>query len=134
MGGRKWSTLTGILADRKAREVDVALHVARQLLRISHQVTLYTHNHRELNKKLSEAHKAAPAPITVDVMKTTKLIKNPEHAQVIFHFKGRTSKSGAFLTHKSKTKLELPERAAGEFTKQGGTYRINIAIGQIPAT
>lgn len=27
----------------------------------------------------------------------------------------------------------LPERAAEEFTQKGGTYRINVAIGQKPA-
>lgn len=28
----------------------------------------------------------------------------------------------------------LPERATDEFTKEGGTYRINIAIGRKPAS
>ena len=108
----------GMLADGEASKVPVALHLARQVLRMSDQVTLYTNGNTELAEQLSEALKAAPAPMTVDSRKISKLVKGSENAQVVLHLEDGTSKIEAFLAHKPKTKLrgDLAQQLGLEMT------------------
>lgn len=94
-----------MLAEGDTGHVLPALHFARQALRISKQVTLYTNGNKELAKQLEEALAKGPAPMTVNSKKIEKLVKGPERSQIVLHFGDGTSKTEAFLAHKPKTKL-----------------------------
>lgn len=110
-----------MLAEGDTANVVVALHFARQALRISKQVTLYTNGNEELAKQLKGALAKAPAPMTVESRKIEKLAKAPERSQIVLHFEDGTSKTEAFLAHKPKTKLRgsLHEQLQLEVAPQG---------------
>lgn len=74
-----------MLAEGDVNNVVVALHFARQALRMSKEVTLYTHGNEELAQQLREALKGAPAPMNVDSRKITKLVKASERTQVTLY-------------------------------------------------
>lgn len=89
-----------------------ALHFARQALRMSDRVTLYTNGNELLAKELATALDGTPTPtpMTVEPRKIARLAKGPERAQVTIHFldgddSSSSSKTEAFLAHKPKTKL-----------------------------
>lgn len=94
-----------MLAQGDVSNVVVALHFARQALRMAESVTLYTNGNDQLASDLDAALKAAPAPMTVDARKIAKLSKAPERAQVTLHFVDGTTKTEGFLAHKPSTKL-----------------------------
>lgn len=80
------------------------------------QVTLYTHGNTKVMGELTEALKAAPAPMIIDPRKIIKMVKSPERAQVTLHFEDGTMKTEAFVAHKSHVKLRgtLPEQLGVE--------------------
>jgi thioredoxin reductase len=69
------------------------------------QVTLYTNGNEQLAGDLKAALDAAPAPMTVNSKKITKLVKAHERARITLHFDDGTSITEAFLAHKPKTRL-----------------------------
>lgn len=121
----------GMLAEGDTGNVVVALHFARQALRISKHVTLYTNGNIELAKQLEEALAKAPAPMTVDSKKIEKLVTGPERSQIVLHFKDGTSRTEAFLAHKPKTKLRgtLHQQLGLELTPQGN-IKVNPPFNQ----
>lgn len=120
-----------MLAQGDTGNVVVALHFARQALRISKHVTLYTNGNEQLAKQLEEALAKAPAPMTVDSKKIKKLVKGPDRSQIVLHFEDDTSKTEAFLAHKPKTKLRgtLHEQLGLEVTPQGN-IKVNPPFNQ----
>lgn len=120
-----------MLAEGDTGNVLVALHFARQALRISKQVTLYTNGNEELAKQLEEALAKAPAPMTVEPKKIKKLVKGPERSQIVLHFEDGTSKTEAFLAHKPKTKLRgsLHQQLGLEVASQGN-IKVNPPFNQ----
>ncbi|KAL2274812.1 hypothetical protein FJTKL_02714 [Diaporthe vaccinii] len=110
-----------MLAEGDKGNVVVALHFARQALRISKQVTLYTNGNEELARQLEEALAKAPAPMTVDSKRIEKLVKGPDRSQIVLHFEDGTSKTEAFLAHKPNTKLRgsLHQQLGLEVAPQG---------------
>jgi thioredoxin reductase len=103
-----------MLAEGDTGAVIPALHFARQALRMTEQVTLYTNGNENLAKDLKAALDAAPAPMTVNSKKIAKLVKNSERSRVTLNFDDGTSITEAFLAHKPKTKLR------GDFAQQLG--------------
>lgn len=110
-----------MLAEGDTSIAIVALHFARQALRMTEQVTLYTNGDEKLAQDLKEAVEAAPAPMTVDSRKITKLSKAQERSQITLHFEDGTSRTEAFLAHKPKTKLRgtLAQQLGLELTPMG---------------
>ena len=94
-----------MLAEGDTGAVVPALHFARQALRMVDQVTLYTNGNSQLADELQAALDAAPAPMTVNAKKITKLVKAPGRARITLHFDDGTSITEAFLAHKPKTKI-----------------------------
>lgn len=90
------------------------------------QVTLYTHGDIQLANKLKEALEAAPAPMTIDTRKITRLVKGRERAQVELHFADGTAKTEAFIAHKSQVKLRgiLAEQLGVELVSTNGTIKV----------
>jgi thioredoxin reductase len=101
----KGNPSAGMLAEGDTGSVVPALHFARQALRMVDQVTLYTHGNSQLAAELQAALDAAPAPMTINPKRITKLTKAPERARITLHFEDGTSTTEAFLAHKPKTKL-----------------------------
>ncbi|KAJ4357167.1 uncharacterized protein N0V89_001742 [Didymosphaeria variabile] len=101
----KGNPSAGMLAEGDTGAVVPALHFARQALRMVDNVTLYTNGNEQLAGELKAALDAAPAPMTVNSKKITKLVKAPERARITLHFDDGTSITEAFLAHKPKTKL-----------------------------
>lgn len=120
-----------MLAEGDTGNVLVALHFARQALRISKQVTLYTNGNEELAKQLEEALAKAPAPMTVDSKKIKKLAKGPERSQIVLHLEDGTSRTEAFLAHKPKTRLRgsLHQQLGLEVAPQGN-IKVNPPFNQ----
>ncbi|KUI59136.1 hypothetical protein VP1G_06425 [Cytospora mali] len=120
-----------MLAEGDTGAVVPALHFARQALRMSKQVTLYTNGNEQLAKQLTDALEAAPAPMKVDSRKITKLVKGPERAQVTLHLEDGTSTTEAFLEHKPKTKLSgsLAQQLGVELTPMN-TIKANPPFNQ----
>ena len=112
---------SGMLAQGDVSNVLVALHFARQALRLSDQVTIYTNGNEKLADELTEALKAAPAPMTVDSRTIAKLVKAPERTQVTLQFTDGTSKTEGFLAHKPSTKLrgDLAQQLGLDLTPMG---------------
>ncbi|CAI6332534.1 unnamed protein product [Periconia digitata] len=101
----KGSESAGMLAEGDTGNVVVALHFARQGLRMAKQITLYTNGNETLARDLKDALEAAPAPMSVNSKKIQKLVKASERASVTLEFSDGTSTTEAFLAHKPKTKL-----------------------------
>lgn len=110
----------GMLAVGEASKVAVVLHIARQVLRISDQVTLYTHGDKKLAGELSAALETH-VPMTVDARRITKLVKSPLRSCVTIYFDDGTSRTEAFLAHKPSTKLRgsLAQQLGVELTPFG---------------
>lgn len=121
----------GMLAEGDTGNVVVALHFARQALRLADQVTLYTNGNAELAKQLTEALATAPAPMTVEERKIRKLLKGPERAQMVIEFDDGTNKTEAFLAHKPKTSLRgtLAQQLGLSLTPQG-VIKVNPPFNQ----
>ncbi|PVH92816.1 FAD/NAD(P)-binding domain-containing protein [Periconia macrospinosa] len=96
----------GMLAEGDTGNVVVALHFARQGLRMAKQMTLYTNGNTQLAQDLTETLQAAPAPMTVNSKKIKKLVKAPERARITLEFDDGTSITESFLAHKPKTRLK----------------------------
>lgn len=101
----KGNPSAGMLAEGDTGAVVPALHFARQALRMVDQVTLYTNGNEQLANDLRATLEAAPAPMSVDSKKITKLVKSPERARIMLEFEDGTSTTEAFLAHKPKTIL-----------------------------
>lgn len=112
---------SGLLAQGDVSNVLVALHFARQGLRLSNYVTIYTNGNEKLADELTEALKAAPAPISVDSRTISNLVKAPERAQVTLQFTDGTSKTEGFLAHKPSHNLrgDLAQQLGLDLTPMG---------------
>ncbi|KAJ4391003.1 hypothetical protein N0V93_004602 [Gnomoniopsis smithogilvyi] len=121
----------GMLAEGDTGNVLVALHFARQALRLANQVTLYTNGNAELAKQLTEALEAAPAPMTVEAKKIMRLRKGPKRAEMVIEFDDGTSRTEAFLAHKPKTKLRgsLAQQLGLQLTPMG-IIKVNPPFNQ----
>ncbi|KAI5927183.1 FAD/NAD(P)-binding domain-containing protein [Camillea tinctor] len=127
----KGTPSAGMLAEGDTSTAVVALHLARQALRMSDRVTLYTNGNEQLAKDLADALEAAPAPMAVEPRKITKLVKAPERAQITIHLDDGTSKTEAFLAHKPKTTLRgsLAQQLGLELTPMN-TIKVNPPFNQ----
>ncbi|OCL14901.1 FAD/NAD(P)-binding domain-containing protein [Glonium stellatum] len=114
----KGTATSGVLADGDADHVVPALHFARQGLRMSKEVTLYTNGNEELASHLKSTLEAAPAPMKVDSRRIRKLVKVPTRAEITLHFEDGTENTEGFLAHKPKSKLRgsLAEQLGLELT------------------
>lgn len=107
-----------MLAVGETGVVLTALFFARQVLRMTDRMTIYTNGNEELAKDLDAAIAAAPAPMTVDPREIAKLVKGPNGAEVEVHFKNGDSQTEGFIAHKPKSKLRgtLAEQLGLELT------------------
>lgn len=128
----KGAPSSGVLAVGDASDIVVCLHVARQALRMTKQVTLYTHGNTGFTDELTKALEAAPAPMIIDSRKIVKMVKMPERAQVNLHFEDGTTKTEAFIAHKSHVKLRgtLPEQLGVEVLAKEGTIKVSPPFNQ----
>lgn len=128
---KEYSPSAGMLAEGDTGNVVVALHFARQALRIAKQVTLYTNGNEELAKQLNDALAAAPAPMTIESKKITQLVKAPERSQITLKFNDGSVKTEAFLAHKPKTRLRgsLAQQLGLEVTPMN-TIKVNPPFNQ----
>lgn len=94
-----------MLAEGDTGNVVVALHFARQALRMAKQMNIYTNGNENLARDLNTALEAAPAPMAVNSKGITKLVKVPERARITLEFEDGTIITEAFLAHKPKSKL-----------------------------
>lgn len=130
---KEYSPSAGMLAEGDTGNVVVALHFARQALRIAKQVTLYTNGNDELAKQLKEALAAAPAPMVVDPRRIARLVKAPERARITLEFAdGSEPVTEAFLAHKPKTRQRAPGlvRQLGLELTPMGTIKANPPFNQ----
>lgn len=114
---------SGILATGDLGAVMPALHVARQALRLSQTVTLYTNGNAALSKEIQGAldSSAGRPPMKIDGRKIARVAKGPSHAQCILHFEDGSLATEAFLGHKPKFRLRghLAQQLGIELTPQG---------------
>jgi thioredoxin reductase len=109
----------------------LALHFARQALRMSSHVTLYTNGNNALADEITAALETAPAPMKADSRKIVKLEKALERAQVTLHFADGTTTTEAFLAHKPKMRLKGDlATQLGLDTSPQGTIKINPPFNQ----
>ncbi|KAI0407265.1 hypothetical protein F4802DRAFT_554766 [Xylaria palmicola] len=116
--GEQWVDTAGMLAEGDTGAVVPALHFARQAFRMAKRVTLYTNGNEALAKELTDALEDAPAPMTINSKKITKLVKAPERARIVLALEDGTTITEGFLAHKPKTKLRgnLAEQLGLEMT------------------
>ncbi|ROW17441.1 hypothetical protein VPNG_00942 [Cytospora leucostoma] len=121
----------GMLAEGDTGAVIPALHFARQALRMSKQVTLYTNGNEQLAKDLTDALEAAPAPMKVDPRKITELVKAPERARITLQLEDGTTATEGFLAHKPRTRLrgDLAQQLGLELTPMS-TIKVNPPFNQ----
>lgn len=121
-----------MLAAGEAVDVTHCLLIARQALRMTEQVTLYTHGNVQLATELQETLKTAPAPMTIDERKIVRMVKGQERAQVDVHFEDGTVTTEAFLAHSSHFKLRgtLAEQLGVELLSTGGTIKVSPPFNQ----
>lgn len=121
-----------MLAAGDASDIVVCLHIARQALHMTKQVTLYTHGNIQLANELTQALKAAPEPMTIDSRKIVQMVKGPERARVDLHFEDGTAKTDAFLAHKSHVQLRGPlaEQLGVELVSTNGTIKVSPPFNQ----
>ncbi|KAF2014416.1 FAD/NAD(P)-binding domain-containing protein [Aaosphaeria arxii CBS 175.79] len=96
---------SGGLAIGESASVPVSLHIARQALRFSKKVTIYTDGNTQLTDDLESALKTSAAPMEIDARKITRVEKSPTRAEVTLYFKDGVSKTEGFLFGKPPTKL-----------------------------
>lgn len=121
----------GVLAEGEASNITICLHLARQALRMSKQVTLYTHGSTQLAKELAEFFTTAPAPVTINARKIVRMVKASERARVELHFEDGTAKTEAFLAHRPHIKLRsaLAEQLGVELLSTG-TIKVSPPFNQ----
>jgi pyruvate/2-oxoglutarate dehydrogenase complex dihydrolipoamide dehydrogenase (E3) component len=113
---------SGIIAEGDCGSVVVALHIARQALRLSKETTMYTLGNEQLAADIAAAIGATAAPrMKVDARAISKLVKVPERAEVTIHFDDGTTKTEGYMVHKPKTILrgDLAHQLGLELTPQG---------------
>ncbi|KAL1604773.1 hypothetical protein SLS60_004313 [Paraconiothyrium brasiliense] len=101
----KGAESSGVFAEGEAAAVLPALHFARQALRISKSVTIYTHGNTQLAEDIETALNGSSAPMKVDSRKIVKLEKPGKRSGVIIHTEDGSSKVEGFLAHKPKSRL-----------------------------
>lgn len=108
------------------------LHFARNCLRLSKEVTLYTNGNEQLASDLQSAIDAAPAPMKADARKISRLTKGANGSEVTLTFEDGTEKTEGFLAHKPKSRhrgAKLAEQLGLELTPQG-TIKVNPPFNQ----
>ncbi|KAF2179256.1 FAD/NAD(P)-binding domain-containing protein [Zopfia rhizophila CBS 207.26] len=122
---------SGVLAIGDIGSVPHALHIARQALRISKEVTIYTNGNEQLAKDLRSALEKSPAPMKVDSRAIAKLVKALNRSEVTLHFEDGTEHTEGFLAHKPEAKLRggLHEQLGLELTPQS-TIKVNPPFSQ----
>ncbi|CAE7193010.1 hypothetical protein CFE70_007109 [Pyrenophora teres f. teres 0-1] len=119
----KGAPSAGVLATEETGAVLPALHFARQALRMTSHVVLYTNGNTSLASSLTTALAHSPAPMHADARKILKLEKAPDRASVTLHFADDTIATEAFLVHKPKFRLkgDLAAQLGLEMTSPQGT-------------
>jgi thioredoxin reductase len=127
----KDSPSAGVLAEGDIGALMPALHFARQALRMSKEVTIYTNGNDALAKEITAAVEAAPVPMKTDAREITKLEKAPERSQITLHFKDGTNATEAFLAHKPKFRLrgDLAQQLGVELAPPG-TIKVTPPFNQ----
>lgn len=121
---------SGILCEGEIASVMVALLVARQALRLSKEVMMYTLG----DEKLSNDIKVAVEHILqmkVDSRKVKMLVKGNRRARVTVYFEDGTAKTEGFLTHKPKFSQRSPfaEQLGLDMSPQGA-IKVNPPFNQ----
>lgn len=108
----------------------VALHLARQALQLSKEVTMYTLGNEELASDITSVIASIPQ-MKVDSRAVKKLVKGPLRSEVILHFEDGTTSTQGFLTHKPKFSQRSPfaEQLGLDLTPQG-TIKVNPPFNQ----
>ena len=100
---------SGILAVGDVTSVALALHFARQALRLTPEVTVYTHGNEQLAQDLTtEIKLTSTLQIKVDSRRISKLVKGSNKAEIVLQFDDGTEKTEGFLAHKPHTLLRGP--------------------------
>jgi thioredoxin reductase len=121
---------SGILCDGDVGSVPIALHLARQALRLSKEVTMYTLGNEQLANDITSAVASVPQ-MKVDSRVVKKLVKGPNRADVILHFEDGTTTTEGFLTHKPKFRQRSPfAEQLGLELAPGGTIKVNPPFNQ----
>lgn len=85
----------------EAAMVPVAIHFARQALRLSESVTIYTSRNENLARDLTATLQSPPIPsMKVDDRKIVRFSKGPYRSNVEIHFEDGTSEIEGFIGHK----------------------------------
>jgi thioredoxin reductase len=87
-------------------------------LRISKEVTIYTHGNLQLAEDIKTTLETSPAPMKVDPRKVVKLEKAPSRSEIVLHFEDGLRTTEGFLAHKPQSKLR------GNLHEQ-----LNLALG-----
>ena len=104
-----------MLAVEYCGDVKVALHVARQNLRLSEKVTMYTNGDEKLASEIkAKLEKRPVSAMKVESRRISKLEKGPNRAEVIVHLEDGTTKTEGFIAHKPRFVLR------GDLHKQLG--------------
>jgi thioredoxin reductase len=123
---------SGILCEGDISSVVLALFVARQALRLSKEVTMYTHGNAQLAEDIkSTVAPALQAKMKADPRVIKKFTKGPRDSEVILHFEDGTTKTEGFLAHKPKGAQRSPfaEQLGLEMSPQG-TIKVNPPFNQ----
>lgn len=113
-----------------------ALHIGRQSLRLSSEVTFYTNGNEKLADDIRSELEKAPAPMKVDARKIARLSKALKDSEVTVHFEDGEEKTEGFLSHKPKWRLRgksLVEGLGLELTPKG-TIKVNPPFNQTSVT
>ena len=114
-----------------------AMHFARQSLRLSKEVTVYTHGNEQLTSDLLAALENPLVPqINVDSRRITEFVKGTKGADVILHFEDGSTKTEGFIAHKPKFQLksrELINQLGVEVTSMG-LVQVNPPMNQTSVT
>ena len=127
----KGTKSSGVLALGDIAAVLPALHFARQGLRLSKEINIYTHGNEDLAKSLKEALENSPAAMNVDSRRIQKLSKAPHGAELVIHFEDGSKKTEGFLAHKPKGQMRgsFAQQLGLELTPQG-TVKVNPPFNQ----
>ena len=100
-----------------------AVHFARQSLRLSKEVTVYTQGDEQLTSDLKATLESPPIPqMKIESRRITKFVKGAKGAEVILHFEDETTKTEGFIAHKPKFQLrsrDLIDQLGVEVTPAG---------------
>jgi thioredoxin reductase len=122
---------SGALVIGESASLPVSFHIARQALRFSKEVILYTNGNIELAGDLNKELQSITAPMKVDARKIIRLEKSPVRAEVTLHFDDEQSKTEGFLFGKPPTKLrgDLHKQLGLALTPKG-TILVNPPFNQ----